>query len=72
MDTSDNIQLRRSKRLMEKNKKCPKKEDYVEHIHRLHSVISDLHDMTDVLSVEDLKNIIEGYENIIGILLNVI
>lgn len=71
MDTTGNIQLRRSKRLQDKNDKCPKKEDYVEHIHTLHSVASDLHDMADALTVEELKNIIEGYENIIGLLLNV-
>ena len=27
-------------------------------------------DMSDALDIEDLKSIIEGYENIIGILLN--
>ena len=71
MEVHHNIQLRRSKRLQDKNDKCPKKEDYVEHMHALHSIASDLHDMADALEVDDLKKIIEWYENIIGMLLNV-
>ena len=71
MEVHHNIQLRRSKRLQDKNDKYPKKEDYVEHIYTLHSVASDLHDMANALNVDELKNIIEGYENIIGMLLNV-
>ena len=71
METHGNIQLQHSKQLQENKEQPPKKEDYVEHMYALHSIASDLHDMADALEVDDLKKIIEGYENIIGMLLNV-
>tara|TARA_B110000444_G_C18326899_1_gene360977 strand:+ start:84 stop:317 length:234 start_codon:yes stop_codon:yes gene_type:complete len=66
VETPDNIRLQRSKQLYG----C-----YVEHITTLHGVVGDLtgdlEDMTDALDVEKLKKIIVGFENIIGMLLNV-
>lgn len=63
VETPDNIRLQRSKQLYG----C-----YVEHITTLHGDLTgDLEDMTDALDVEKLKKIIVGFENIIGMLLNV-
>jgi hypothetical protein len=63
-DTHDNIRLQRSKELYG----C-----YVEHIHTLCSVVDDL--TSDLYTyktydIDKLKNIIVGFENIIGMLLN--
>jgi|TARA_R110001599_G_scaffold132703_1_gene309769 hypothetical protein len=62
--------LRRSTRVRAKEE-SGKKGKYIEHIKTLHSVAGDLLIMTDVLSEEDLRKVIGGYENLIGDILNI-
>ena len=44
---------------------------YIEHINRLHDITGDLLNMTDTLRAEELKGVINKYENIIGDLLRI-